>query len=358
MARKRGFGWTLGGVDPVLPDSLTENASLAPLAGVNSDSPDSGTANASLAGGGGASEALPVMGDAAAGRIAAGQRTLLTPAQLLACGLSEDAVAYRLRAGRLHVVFRGVYSMGCGVLPPLALEQAALMALGKGAFISHRSAAFVWGMRKTAPEEVEVSVVGRHCASREGLRVHRIGAVDRRELRREQRLWVSSPARAVLEVAAVGSREELVDVVDQGLALRRFTPRDLEAVLARHRGQRGAGRLANLLGDESVMAISRSRAEKAFLRLIRDARLPMPETNVPFGRFEADYLWREERLVVELDTVTYHSGPGVFKRDREKALVFRDAGLDLLRFTRAHVVYEPTVTLVRLAQALARAAAA
>jgi hypothetical protein len=69
----------------------------------------------------------------AAGRIAAAQRTLLTPEQLGECGLSADAVRHRLRSGRLHVVFRGVYSMGCGVLPPLALEQAALLALGERA---------------------------------------------------------------------------------------------------------------------------------------------------------------------------------------------------------------------------------
>jgi very-short-patch-repair endonuclease len=296
--------------------------------------------------------------DQAAGRISAGQRTLLTTEQLTECGLGKDAIAHRVGSRRLHPVFQSVYSFGCGELPPLALELAALLACGEKSFLSHRSAAFVWGMRKAPPVEVEVSLVGREAKSRDGICVHRIKTIDRRELRRHEGLWLSSPARTVLEVAAVGSLDELIEVVDAGLALRRFTPRDLDAVLARHRGQRGAGRLAELVGDESAMAISRSRAEKAFLRLIRDARLPMPETNVPFGRFEADYLWREPRLVVELDSVTYHSGPGVFNRDREKALVFRDFGLDLLRFTRAHVVHEPTVTLVRLAQALARREAA
>jgi len=285
-------------------------------------------------------------------RIAASQRTLVTTRQLAKCELGKDAVAYRVQSGRLHPVFHTVFSVAGGELPPLALELAALLACGKGSFISHRSAAFVWGMSKTPPREVEVSVVRRCCASRDGIRVHRIQEIDRRELRREQDLWVSSPARAVLEVAAVGSRDELVDVIDQGLALRRFTPRDLKLVLARHRGRRGAGRLAELIADDTAMAISRSRAEKALLRLIRDARLPMPETNVRFGRYEADFVWREQRVIVELDSVTYHSGPGVFRRDREKGLVFRSAGFDVLRPTRWHVIYEPTWVLVLLAQAL------
>jgi very-short-patch-repair endonuclease len=157
-----------------------------------------------------------------------------------------------------------------------------------------------------------------------------------------------------LEIAGAGTRDELIDVIDQGLALRRFTPAELKAVLARNRGRRGAARLAEVMGDETAMAISRSRAEKAFLTLIRDSGLPMPETNVKFGRFEADFVWREQRLIVELDSVTYHSGPGVFERDREKDLVFRDAGFDPMRLTRGHAVNQPMRVLVRVTQALAR----
>src|SRR5690348_1331204 len=114
---------------------------------------------------------------------------LATTEQLAECGLGRDAIAYRVASGRFQVVFKGVVFVGCGELPPLAREQAALLACGKRCFISHRSAAFVWGMRETPPEEVEVSAVGRNCWQREGVRVHRIKAVDRPEVRREQGLW-------------------------------------------------------------------------------------------------------------------------------------------------------------------------
>jgi very-short-patch-repair endonuclease len=255
-------------------------------------------------------------------------------------------------------VFQGVYSVGSGELPTWGLEQAALMSCGRGSFISHRSSAFVWGMRREPPQEVEVSVVGYGCRSHNGMCVHRIKAIDRVEVQREHGLWVSSPARVVLEIAAVGTRDELIDVIDQGLALRRFTSAELKVVLDRHRGRRGAARLADVMADDTTMSISRSKAEKALLRLIRDARLPMPETNVPFGRFEADFVWHEQKVIVELDSPTYHGGPGVFQRDREKDLVFRDAGFDVLRFTRAHVIHEPAMVLVRLLRALERRAAA
>jgi very-short-patch-repair endonuclease len=313
--------------------------------------------NSALAPGGSSSERLTAMResvDRAIARIAARQRTLITWEQLIGCGLGPDAIGYRVEVGRFRVVFRGVYSVVDGQLPPLARELAALLACGERAFLSHHTAAFAWGIRRARPFDVEVSVCGRHCKSRKGLRVHRIRAIHPRELKRHQGLWISSPARAVLEIAATLSPAALADAVDEGLARDLFTPRQLEAVLERNRPCRGAGRLALLLGDETSTAISRSRAEKRLLRLIRAARLPRPETNVKFGRFEPDFMWRREGLVVELDSYKFHQGPGVFQRDREKDLALRDAGFEVLRFTGEHVVHQPAVVLARVAAALAR----
>lgn len=277
---------------------------------------------------------------------------MLSTEELVSCGLGEDAVAYRLKTGRLHVVFRGVYSFGCGELPPFARELAGLKACGGGSFVSHRSAAFVWGALSRPPAEVDVSVVGSGSRSRDGLRVHRLRAVEKRELRWQEDLWVSSPARVCLEIAAT-SPSDLPDVIDHGLANRLLSRREIEDVLRRHRGQRGAARLAAVLGDEAAMTITRSRAEKAMLKLIRDSRLPRPEANVTLGRYRPDFLWRDHRLIVELDSYGFHGGPEAFRNDREKDLFYRDLGFDVLRFTRAHVVYEPAMVLVRLARALA-----
>jgi very-short-patch-repair endonuclease len=291
--------------------------------------------------------------DLAAARIAACQKTLLTTEQLLACGLGHDAIAYRLGTGRLHVVFRGVYSLGCGELPPLARELAALLVCGKKSFVSHGSAAFVWGLVKKAPPQVEISVVGRNCFSRKGLRVHRIKAIDRDELRQHEGLWVSSPARAVLEVAATASLTEIGDLVDAGIAGRLLKPHELEVVLKRNQGRRGAARLATVLGDDSTRGITRSRAERAFRKLIRDAGLPPPLVNQPLGRCVPDFMWRDERLIVEIDSYGFHGGPGGFRRDHDKDFVYRNAGFDVLRPTRNQVVFEPARVLVAVVRALA-----
>jgi very-short-patch-repair endonuclease len=125
-------------------------------------------------------------------------------------------------------------------------------------------------------------------------------------------------------------------------------------VLKRHRGRRGAARLAAALGDDPGRGITRSRAERAFRKLIRDAGLPPPLVNQPLGRYVPDFTWPEERLIVEIDSYGFHGGPGGFQNDHEKDLVYRDAGFDVLRPTRDHVVHEPARVLVRLVRALER----
>jgi very-short-patch-repair endonuclease len=287
-------------------------------------------------------------------RVTAKQRTLATAEQLYALGISKRAIEYRLASGRLRVVFRGVYTVATGELPPLALELAALLAIGESSFISHRSAAFVWGLRATPPPHVEVSVFGRCCGARKDIRVHRIQKIRRDELRRHEGLWVSSPARAALEVAADAGPDELADVVEKGVAGRVLTPRELEAVLGHNLGRRGAARLAQVLGDEDAMTITRSRAERAFLKLIRDARLPAPQTNQRLGRYVPDFMWRDQRLIVELDSYRFHGGPDAFQNDREKDLVYRDSGFDVLRPTRNHVIHQPARVLVSVVRALGR----
>ena len=293
--------------------------------------------------------------DLAASRIAGAQKTLVTTEQLLACGMGEGAIGYRLAAGRLHVVFRGVYSIGCGELPPLARELAALLACGRGSFVSHESSIFVWGLRKSPPAEVEVSVVGRCVASRKGLRVHRIRAIDRKDLRHHEGLWVSSPARALLEIAATRPVSAVADAVTEGIAARVVSKREIEAMLKRNRGRRGAARLAAVLGNKDAMTITRSRAEKAFLKLIRDAHLPRPEVNQRLGRYEPDFMWREQRLIVEVDSYQFHGGPGGFDNDHEKDFVYREAGFDVVRPTRNQVVHEPARVLVSVVRALEHA---
>src|ERR1039457_4240154 len=67
--------------------------------------------------------------------------------QLVIAGYSDRAIHDRARAGRLHRIHRGVYSVGHGRPTPRGRWMAAVLACGREAVLSHRSAAALWDIR-------------------------------------------------------------------------------------------------------------------------------------------------------------------------------------------------------------------
>ena len=85
---------------------------------------------------------------------------------------------------------------------------------------------------------------------------------------------------------------------------------------------------------------------------MRAARLEPPEANVRVGAHEVDFLWRAERLVVEVDGYAFHSSRASFERDRLRDSELQAAGLRVLRVTWRQIVDDPMMLVARLAQAL------
>jgi very-short-patch-repair endonuclease len=88
-------------------------------------------------------------------------------------------------------------------------------------------------------------------------------------------------------------------------------------------------------------APTRSHLERKFLRLYRRHRIPAPEVNVRVDRFLVDFLWRESRLIVEVDGYEYHGGPISFEADRARDAALTVRGYRVLRFAYKHVKEEP-----------------
>jgi len=94
------------------------------------------------------------------------------------------------------------------------------------------------------------------------------------------------------------------------------------------------------------------------LELLRRTGLPLPRTNVKVGRYEVDMLWRQERLVVEIDGFAFHSTRAAFERDRRRDADLQARGLKVMRVTWKQIVEEPEATLVRVARLLGARAVA
>ena len=287
--------------------------------------------------------------------VAARQLGVITVAQLKAAGVGRGSIARRVANGQLHQVFRGIYLVGHPVALPGALELAGVLACGEGALVSHRSAARLWGLVKASPGEVvEVTVVGRDCRSRDGLRVHGVKRLGARDRGRRLGIPTTSAARTVIDVAATASYEEAERLIAEAYALKLTGEQQILAAADRASNRAGVARIRAILGQPGGPRRTRSDGERALLRLIRAARLPVPATDVPLLGFTADFLWPEQRVIVELDGYPAHGHRAAFERDHRRDVVHRDAGYEVLRFTGRQLEQEPFYVLAVTARALDR----
>jgi very-short-patch-repair endonuclease len=284
--------------------------------------------------------------------IATSQRGSITHAQLLRSGLDHSGIGRRSESGSLHRVHRGIYLVGHEALAPLARETAALLACGREAVLSHISAAIVWSLAPPSADgdEVHVTVRSGKRRSRAGLRVHRSSTLHPRDLRRINGLPVTAPARTLLDLAAAGY-PDLERAFAEAHAQRILKASDIDAVVARAGARPGVRAIRALIAD-NASGFTRSKAERLLRKLVRSARLPEPSFNVPFGKWELDALWAEQRLVVEVDGYSYHGHRQAFESNRRKDMALVAAGYTVIRVSWGQLHDEPLAVVAAIATAL------
>jgi very-short-patch-repair endonuclease len=202
-----------------------------------------------------------------------------------------------------------------------------------------------------------VTVAGRDPGRKRNIRIYRVADLDARDVQIVAGVPVTSPARTLVDLAAVLPTVQLECAVAEALAQQLVRERDLLEHIQRARGRRGIAALRQLLSLERGPALTRSEAERRLLRLVRAAALPEPEANVRIHRMEVDFLWRRQRVVVEVDGFRYHSNGRAFERDRERDATLVASGYVVLRVTWRQLVRNPETVIARVAAALALGAA-
>ena len=244
-------------------------------------------------------------------RIAARQHGVISLEQLYRVGLSREAIRHRVRSGRLHRVYRGVFAVGRPELGHKGEWKAATLALGVGAALSHRSGTELWALlpRQGGPIDVTVRTRTGH-APRLGIRLHRSPSLTDAVTTLRDGIPVTTPERTLSDLRRVAEPAEL------RTAIR-------------------AAEIAGLpIGDYShLIRGTRSELEFMFLELIRRHHLPEPEVNARVGRFLVDFLWRERRLIVETDGRRFHRGELATTEDLLRDGRLRALGFDVLRFS-------------------------
>jgi very-short-patch-repair endonuclease len=276
--------------------------------------------------------------------LAEGQHGVVARAQLLRLGVGRRAIEHRLQHGRLHPIHHGVYAVGHRVLSKEARWMAAVLAAGPGAALSHRSAAALWGLRRSTRSRIEVTVATQR-RPRPGIQMHR-GRLAPDEVTVVDGIPVTTVLRTLLDLAAVIPPRQVERAVHEAEVRRLSDLLSLDDLVVRHPRRRRIATIRAVLAAGRIGAIvTRSELEDRFLAFVDAAGLPRPEVNTSLrvgGRWiEADCVWRAERLIVELDGHATHGTAAAYERDRARDRTLNAAGWRVVRVTWRQTHDEP-----------------
>lgn len=230
--------------------------------------------------------------------------------------------------------------------------MAAILARS-GSVASHKSAAWIWGLRRWRPETIHVTAPTRQRIKR-GFVVHyaRLAPEDRAVV---EEIPVTSVARTMLDLAPDESTRNLHRMMDRAEERKTFDLRRFDRLLDRAGGHPGRVKLRYALETfKPEIATLRSGLERRFRDLVLAAGLPRPQTNVVVEGYELDCYWEAEGFAVELDVYATHGSPASFEADRERADDLLLAGIELIRVTDVRLEREPRETIARVAAHLER----
>lgn len=270
-------------------------------------------------------------------RIAARQLGVITRAQLLDGGLSARAIDYRVAAGKLLRCFPGVYRYPAA---PATWQQRLLAAcLWADAVASHRSAAALWRFADVGPGPIECTTT-KAMRPTNGVIIHRTGDLKAGGRGRLAAIPVTSPARTLVDLAAVVGNEDLELALDDALHRRVTTLAKIDGTMSalETRGRKGLAELDRLLSELRDCPRVPTKFERILAKVLTARPLPRFSKEYPVvvdGRVIAriDFAYPEQRVGVEADSFKWHSSPEAVRRDRDRSNALTQLGWRMHRAT-------------------------
>lgn len=270
------------------------------------------------------------------GALAEAQHGVVSRRQLLGLGVGSGAIESRVARGQLRRVQWGVYAVGHRSTGRESRWMAAVLSAGPDAVLSHRSAGALWRILPAMSILPEVTRRTR-IQTRPDLRGHS-GRLISDEVTRVDGIPVTSVPRTVLDIAACLTMPQLERALNE-IEVRGITDKlSIPDLLERYPRQRGSAKLRALLADATALrGVTRQELEQRFGAVLRGTDLPLPRLNADVavrGRFfEADCLWPEQRVIVELDGRAAHATRRAFESDRERDRLLQAEGWRVVRVT-------------------------
>lgn len=279
-------------------------------------------------------------------RLASRRHGLVTRAQLLTAGVTLSEIRGRIARGSLIAVHRGVYRVG-HVAPSLeARYLAAVLACGERAFLAGLAAGHLLELVDRGQPAPRVWAPTARTVPGVLVRRYRV-PFGPGETARVVGIPATSVARTLLDLAAHLPFDELARAFHQARVLHRARERQILRVVERRPAAPGRARLrAVLLGD---LPVTLSRLETAFLDLLRDEDLPLPdEVNRMASARCVDCRYDDPPLTVELDSYGFHATRHAWENDRRREREAYARGDQHRRYTYGDVFEDPRLMLSEL----------
>jgi very-short-patch-repair endonuclease len=224
--------------------------------------------------------------------------------------------------------------------------MAAVLA-ARPAVASHYSAGWLWGLLRSRPGTIHVTVPTPRRARRDFV-VH-FADLPAQDREAPEGIPATALPRTILDLAARVSPVRLERLLERAEELRVFDLVALDELLGRTAGHPGHGALRRALDIyRPEAAFTRSGLETRFLELVREAGLPEPAMNHVVDGFELDAYWEAERFVVELDVYETHGSRAAFERDRIRQEDLLLLGIGMTRVTGSRLKREPERVIARV----------
>ncbi|MEO6120755.1 MAG: hypothetical protein ABIW46_07805 [Acidimicrobiales bacterium] len=231
---------------------------------------------------------------------------------------------------------------------------AAQLAAGRGAVVSHATAAWLWGVvGVNQPAQIDLLTCRPHRVHLGGVRSHCTISLPTSDVTRLHTMAITAPARTVVDgcglIPALGRAVD--DLLRRNVVTVRQLLRCVAAVPAS--GRRRIRPMRVVLADRVAgYDPGGSDAELDVMRTIRGAGLPLPRqrhrVRLEGPTYELDFAYPELGVGLEFDGWEYHRSRRSFDYDRLRRNTLQRHGWSIFNLTSATTAAE-VVTIVSAA---------
>jgi hypothetical protein len=285
------------------------------------------------------------------------QHDVIAQRQAIACGMTRDALAHRLRpGGPWQQLLPRTYLAVTGTPTVDQKEMAALLYAGPRSVLTGRSALRGQSLANVTPSVIDV-LVPASCQRKSVafVTIHRTTRMPDRVIA-VGRLLYAMPPRAIADVVRGladlrEARAVVASAVQRGRCPLWMLTRELDQGRAN-----GSALLRQVLAE--VAEGMRSVAEADFMDLIKRGRLPMPLFNArlysPDGALIAipDAWWPEAGVAAEVDSREWHLTPADWERTMRRHAQMSSYGIIVLHFTPREIRSGPAAVIAAIAGAV------